>query len=1420
MNRTNTVKALIVFCLACIYSFLPASAATVTWENYIPSGCRMRNVNNSSTKNGTQLDWGIFQFEVTYDYSSSYPDVKPIQWYFVPIENNTLLDDPIAWGSCSVLAFDNVDVEPGKTYPLVPVDRDYITDNKMSTFVPIFNGARTYTVTVDFNTKTVTWDSEDPEITQLSLRTSATSEIATSDVVNGIANFSVRVAKDTPFFVSNHVGNAKTSTNRMNCCKSAYFYGSGTAAHPQNIAVKRGQTYTLKRTTPYNTCQTKDCDFMLPRGAYDIEIDVYAGTMSVYPLHSRKELFPEKLYMHSGYPNATARYQNTYTASKDDENPGIYTFSSISSGYSTKYYALFSDDNTSSTRWTLNTTATWLLGASEDGSRRSANYNETMPIYDCEPELILDGDYNAQFKLLGATTYTVVVDLNNRTVTWQTPQVQPTTLYAYNSKRLVAVGQGTDDDKDGILRMSIRAKRGATVFFSDATTSKEMSSSSYNTWIYGSSPTYKPASIDVTEGGTFPLEIVTYQQVYNESTCYFNLNKSYDAIIDLNNKTVQFLDYTGDYLVFPETLYLRRGNSATGYYSATGENGIYNFTMKSYALGSNRCYGYMFTDKTKADDVKLSSWVLGADENGGKVTPWNDTWDLYDIDPEEALTSDEIGCFFPIEVTHAYNVTVDLKNMTSTWTIADEDVPTAMYIWSDEKKIIGTSESETGVFTFELSTTENAQKLYFSSESKTGNTAYTSKGWNYAAGPHHAGVDVDVDMDQTYKTWPGSYFQFYSTSYGPQAGYFVVPEYTDCTITLDINARTVRFSTGRELPETLNLVAYPFTIQETAESEDGVFEFDYTCSSATSAPKLYFTDAERQADATAGAWVLGANRGADDNVAAGFNAELPMYAASINDLYAGKRCFQPVHPQTYHITADLNTMTVTWEVTTPDPTSLHAVDGSLLAVTAPTTDILMRYSVIAEEGSPLAFTQSTGSTDNRAAGTWLYGASDAVATTDVAVALEADASTVIDMKQTTYLALNSAQCRYLAPGNCDVVLDRGRGTATFSAYTGLYSRPSVIQVVDGSLNVLGSGEGDSDGVYSFKFTLPNDASVALAPSTIDGNNTLLWGSVATGTAPEVTAGTAMDLHRTTRVNLRDASTGFNLAAGRWRCEVDITAATVTFSPVNQILAKFTKTDGVTELIEGSSLDEIADLIMWVKPYDDITYSDVTFNSEGTGCVPVYTTGDKDADGYTAINVHVPFSLRGWGDLTLALEDAEMTDGSESEGTVSRMFNSLVDPLKQYSVYPQNQSAVSYIYDIHVTWNSPILTDMKLSSDDLSLKLIETETGGSITGINPNIKGTELEMVTEELINSKGTYAVVLPAGALTFNEGVDDVGNYAMMIVYYIRESTSVAVVPMDADNRVTVYDLNGRLVRQGRGADALHGLRGVYIINGVKVKL
>ncbi len=124
MNRTNTVKALIVFCLACIYSFLPASAATVTWENYIPSGCRMANVNNSTKYTGTELSKGVFQFTVQYKYSSSYPNVKPIQWYFIPIENNTLIEalDLIAWGSCSVIDFDNVDVNPGQTYHLFAVD--------------------------------------------------------------------------------------------------------------------------------------------------------------------------------------------------------------------------------------------------------------------------------------------------------------------------------------------------------------------------------------------------------------------------------------------------------------------------------------------------------------------------------------------------------------------------------------------------------------------------------------------------------------------------------------------------------------------------------------------------------------------------------------------------------------------------------------------------------------------------------------------------------------------------------------------------------------------------------------------------------------------------------------------------------------------------------------------------------------------------------------------------------------------------------------------------------------------------------------------------------------------------------------------------------------------------------------------------
>lgn len=86
------------------------------------------------------------------------------------------------------------------------------------------------------------------------------------------------------------------------------------------------------------------------------------------------------------------------------------------------------------------------------------------------------------------------------------------------------------------------------------------------------------------------------------------------------------------------------------------------------------------------------------------------------------------------------------------------------------------------------------------------------------------------------------------------------------------------------------------------------------------------------------------------------------------------------------------------------------------------------------------------------------------------------------------------------------------------------------------------------------------------------------------------------------------------------------------------------------------------------------------------------------------------------------------------------------------------------------------------------------------------------------LDAEGVYTVTLPAGAVTFDDDPDII-NEEPIVVNYIIGKSGISLV-IDDNTEVNVYDIEGRMVRTGKGAATLSGLNGVYVVNGIKTIL
>ena len=82
---------------------------------------------------------------------------------------------------------------------------------------------------------------------------------------------------------------------------------------------------------------------------------------------------------------------------------------------------------------------------------------------------------------------------------------------------------------------------------------------------------------------------------------------------------------------------------------------------------------------------------------------------------------------------------------------------------------------------------------------------------------------------------------------------------------------------------------------------------------------------------------------------------------------------------------------------------------------------------------------------------------------------------------------------------------------------------------------------------------------------------------------------------------------------------------------------------------------------------------------------------------------------------------------------------------------------------------------------------------------------------------KGTYTVTFPEGY--FQLGSNGVASEKIVLVYTIGIDTGVELVGIQAD-RYVVYNMNGVKVLDTKNADDLKTLKGLYIVNGLKIVL
>ncbi len=638
-----------------------------------PSTLYMRPYTFSSTAYSTATgDNGVYKFE--FDKEASYTS-EPFCAVYTDGTNLTT-SRTAAWVLGATTEATNVVPEYGKAYPLVDVDPDVVSNTKTGTFMPLY--PQIYEVVVDLKNLTVTFNPlrDTDDLTTLNILNENFKVVATATKgEDGNYAFSFRGRPETSVFFS-----TATSANEMKTTAPLSF-GAGGHADPQNIATEYDSSYELKPISYRRTYTDKKGFFELP-GKCDIILNPETMTISIEPYSGKYDVYPEVLYIKLNSLSSTSYASATGV-------DGIYTFE-----YTTQTYnnsprnIVFSDVTT----YSQASPASWVLGASDDGSSVNVYPGLVSQLYDVDAtEVYANKSYFTPFY---PYTYTITLDLNNHTVTWGEPAPAPAALRMFdNSFNIMASGGG---NSDGIYNIETRSYSSHPVFIAEGESTTDLRQTP---WIFTTGLYPDAQSVDITDG----LLSLASRSTYYSLTWADGWWKTPEgcnkisARVDIKNNTIEW-SATPFTPREAEVLYILNNYMEPISKCVSDNTGIFEFDL-TLSGATNIAFSDSDTDKNDPDRV----FYGGSVPYGGKrITPQPGTdYDLFCTSPD--AVSDSRSAFYLSKGRWQVRVDMNERKISfkdisrgGTWY-----VPENVALCDDDLNVIATpTTSEEGVFTF------------------------------------------------------------------------------------------------------------------------------------------------------------------------------------------------------------------------------------------------------------------------------------------------------------------------------------------------------------------------------------------------------------------------------------------------------------------------------------------------------------------------------------------------------------------------------------------------------------------------------------------------------------------------------------------------------------------------------------------------
>lgn len=528
----------------------------------------------------------------------------------------------------------------------------------------------------------------------------------------------------------------------------------------------------------------------------------------------------------------------------------------------------------------------------------------------------------------------------------------------------------------------------------------------------------------------------------------------------------------------PATLYMTQTSfSSTGRVSATGTDGVYEFTL-SYTTSTATRY-YVFSSASTSTNAKKDGYyTYGASTiaDGTNIEPVpGKVYPLYNVSSDAAALISNAKCsaFVPVYAGQAFKVKVDLNAMTMQFTEEQEPVTSLGIFNKSTTNALGTAEvGADGKAYFSLNFSANTI-VYFGANAEK--RADTSKHQIWGASSQMSPENVDVEVDNTYPLLRTTYVQTYTN----QKCSFVVPA-GRYDIVADIEAGTVEFSeyTGkyRAKPATLNMRSNTFaTSYATATGESGVYKFTFNKNTSTTAAPFYavFTDATSIATARTSSWVLGSTT-EEANITPEYGKVYPLVDIDPDKANSSKvGTFMPLYPQSYEVVVNLNDLTVQFNPTLEydDLSNINLLSDAFAIVgsSAPDADGVYHYGFRGAAGTKVFFSTASDKTGSAKTNARHFGPGGH----DAAENVETEVGGSYEATPMSYYRVYNKLGFLELPGKCDIEFTPATGKVSIKPYSGAYCNfPETMYLRNSTFGTsYGTAEGP-DGVYTFEYTTP------------------------------------------------------------------------------------------------------------------------------------------------------------------------------------------------------------------------------------------------------------------------------------------------------------------------------------------------------------